>query len=136
MHRNFCRGGHIPYSALSSPLGALDWSADTREKYFSINGGLTNLALFATGVYNGDGRQASHWKDNLGIGILDPTFAPGELGVITPMDILSLDVVGWDSAVPEPSTFALTLLPLALGALACSRRRARLTSGATRRQRP
>jgi hypothetical protein len=81
--------------------------------YFSLNGGTTNLALFATGSFDGDGRQASHWKDNLGIGIMDPTFAPGELGVISLLDERGLDAIGWNRTsainVPEPGTLALML---------------------------
>jgi len=30
---------------------------------------------YATGINFGDGRQASHWKDNLAIGLMDPTAA-------------------------------------------------------------
>ena len=39
----------------------------------------------ANGVYNGShGRQASHWQDHLGLGILDPTASAGELLAISP----------------------------------------------------
>ncbi len=42
----------------------------------------------------GDGRPAAHWKDNAltgqYLGIMDPTFAPGERGVITSNDLLAL----------------------------------------------
>jgi hypothetical protein len=41
----------------------------------------TNLALFSTGLYQGDGNQASHWKDDVltgsFIGIMDPTAGLG-----------------------------------------------------------
>jgi hypothetical protein len=52
------------------------------------------------GVFNGDGRQASHWKDNglTGslIGVMDPTLAAGQIFTITDADIRALDVIGWD----------------------------------------
>lgn len=89
--------------------------------FFSIDGGATNLAKFATGFFNGDGRQASHWKDNLSLGILDPTVAPGELMVISLLDLQAFDVIGYDP-VPEPAT----LIVMAAGALAVMRRRRRL----------
>lgn len=79
--------------------------------FFSVDGGSTNDGLFSTGQFNGDGRQASHWKDNLGLGLLDPTFAPGEFGDITPLDVKAFDAIGWDlassAAIPEPGTNAL-----------------------------
>lgn len=65
--------------------------------YFSINGGAANSGLFSTGKYNGDLEQASHWKDNSGLGIMDPTSTPaGRANVITNLDILAMDVIGWN----------------------------------------
>ncbi len=115
------------YSDLSAGLGVTDMSADSRDKYFSIDGGLTNLAFLSGGVNVGDGRQASHWRDNAGIGIMDPTFAPTELGVITDTDLLAFDVIGWDlnsataqaATIPEPTS----LLLLSTGLLLVCRRR-------------
>ena len=63
----------------------------------------------ATGVYNGDGRQGSHWKDSLLLGIMDPTAAAGELLTISQNDLIALDLIGWD-VVPEPSTLVLVAL--------------------------
>ena len=107
------------FSADSEAAGAdIDWTADARDKYYSIDGGLTaggglvgGLSHWSTGVRNGDGRQASHWKDGLDLGILDPTARPpGEVNVVTELDLQGLDIIGWNlrsSAVtPEPSTFA------------------------------
>ena len=86
--------------------------------YFSLDAGTGNLAPFSTGSYNGDGRQASHWKDSMGLGLLDPTFAPGEVGAISALDVLAMDVIGWDpitatNGVPEPSSIVLLLIGLA-----------------------
>lgn len=102
------------FSAQSAALGAIDWAADARDKYFSVDGGATAGALFATGVVHGDGREASHWKDHLGLGVLDPTGAPGELLMISANDVAALDAIGWNiSPVPEPATYALMLAGLA-----------------------
>lgn len=105
------------YSVESKAVGAIDWTADGRGKYFSIDAGATSLAAFSTGVTHGDGRQASHWKDNLGIGLMDPTFASGEQGVITTLDVLAFDVIGYDrreltQQVPAPLPLAGSLAAL------------------------
>ncbi len=80
----------------------IDIRADLATKFFSIDGGTTNLTTFSTGSYNGDGRQASHWKDDLGIGIMDPTGAPGELLQISNFDRQAFDVIGWNVTLPGP----------------------------------
>ena len=87
------------YSNDSRNLKAIDWTADKLAKYFSIDGGVTNIAAFSTGDIFGDGRQNSHWQDNLGLGILDPTIAPGELLSITENDKRAFDVIGWNRTV-------------------------------------
>jgi hypothetical protein len=94
------------YSAASTELGVIDWTAGAEEKYFSLDNGATNLATFSTGRVHGDGQQASHWEDNLGLGILDPTAAPGELLAVSELDLMALDVIGW-TPVPEPSSLLL-----------------------------
>jgi hypothetical protein len=114
------------YSALSDAAGVIDFTADNRAKYFSIDGGATVGPTFSNGLNFGDGRQASHWKDSLGLGIMDPTAATGELLGIGANDIKAFDVIGWNvavaAAVPEPSTYAL--FGVGLFALGCYRRRA------------
>ena len=71
----------------------IDMRADTATKYFSVDGGTTLLTTFSQGRRNGDGQQASHWKDNLGIGLMDPTAAPGEFADITALDVQAMDVI-------------------------------------------
>ena len=95
------------YSALSSTQGVIDWTADTRAKYFSLDG-TTVGPQFSTGVNFGDGRQASHWKDNMFIGLMDPTAGLGETLHITGNDVLAMDAIGWNvAAIPEPSGWAM-----------------------------
>ncbi|MES2708325.1 MAG: NF038122 family metalloprotease [Verrucomicrobiota bacterium] len=109
------------YSAgsLAAGAGFTDYTADTRLKYFSVDGGVSQVAAFSNGVTFGDGAQASHWKDSLGIGIMDPTAAPGELLAISAIDLRLFDVLGY-TVVPEP---AGGLLALAAGAGLLARRR-------------
>jgi len=109
--------------SVSAGLGILDFRSGI-DSYFSLDSGITNYAQFSTGSYGGDGRQASHWKDNLGLGIMDPTFAFGEFGQVTNLDLVAFDAIGWDIAninsVPEPTS--LTLLALGLAGFGFSRK--------------
>lgn len=72
----------------------------------------------------GDGDQASHWRDKLHLGIMDPTVAHGELLRLRWNDVIALDAIGWDiapAAIPAPGT--VPLLCLALMLLAVQQRR-------------
>jgi len=92
--------------APSGPV--LDETVGT-DSYFSIDGGQTQMfgkSLFSTGTYNGDGWQASHWKDTPSAsggcngfnqyGIMDPTFCYGEGGVVKGLDLAAFDAIGWN----------------------------------------
>ena len=56
----------------------------------------------STGAF-GDGFQAEHWKfsgfTGTRIGIMDPTFAPGEMPSIEFPDIRALELIGYDRRV-------------------------------------
>ena len=125
--------------------------------YFSIDGGLTQVggnSLFSTGAYNGDGRQASHFKDTASaaggcngynqLGILDPTFCRGEMGVVKGLDLAAYDAMGWNVnfdvlgnlgynrntaqiyvqalGVPEPASWALMIAGFGLAGIGMRRR--------------
>jgi hypothetical protein len=65
-----------------------------------------------------DGNQASHWKDNLSLGLMDPTLAYAEISRPNANDLRALDLIGYEinfSPVPEVSTLCSGVL-LALGA--------------------
>lgn len=91
--------------------GAAAYFSDTQSAY-----------AMSTGINFGDGRQASHWKDDMLtgtlIGVMDPTLATGFISSITSADLRAFDLIGYDLAVPEPAAFALTGIGLlALGIL-------------------
>ncbi|WP_309646547.1 NF038122 family metalloprotease [Phenylobacterium sp.] len=111
---------------------ALDWTVGGTP-FFSIDGESAYGGGFSTGAFNGDGRQASHWKDNIvgmpQLGALDPTVAYGQMGRVTSLDLAAFDAIGWNvdydvlnsgrsfstrdiyfAAIPEPTTWALTII--------------------------
>ena len=60
------------------------------------------LLRLSTGAFNGDGRQASHWKDDelLGfrVGVMDPTIAPADVSSVVASDLRMLDLIGYEIA--------------------------------------
>ncbi|MBF0622369.1 MAG: NF038122 family metalloprotease [Magnetococcales bacterium] len=88
--------------------GSTTYFSDTEYSY-----------LFSTGSSEGDGQQASHWKDGQDpvLGIMDPTLSSGELVEITSADLRALDVIGYDIilyATPLPDSAGLMLVALGL----------------------
>lgn len=131
-----------------SSAGNLDWSTQNTP-YFSLDGGVSQLfgdSRFSTGTLNGDGRQASHFKDSASgvpqLGILDPTSARGQMQEVTALDLAAFDAIGWDvkvnafnnstyrlntaqiyaSAVPEAGTWSMMILGFGLAGAALRRR--------------
>lgn len=127
----------------------LDETVGTNS-YFSIDGGQTALwgNSFSTGAYNGDGNQASHWAESntcngyAQLGIMDPTFCYGQMGVVKGLDLAAFDAIGWNlttgatagyarstasiyaanGMVPEPASWALMLGGFGLVGAAMRRR--------------
>lgn len=110
----------LRFSSDSESAGAdIDWTADARTKYLSIDGGMTQSvegdSHWSTGVVYGDGEQASHWLDELNLGIMDPTTTTGALNSISAVDIQAFDVIGYDrfvNPVPEPGSLVAGMLML------------------------
>jgi hypothetical protein len=123
-----------------SAPGVLDWTFGT-DSYFSLDGGVTRYmgGSLSTGAYNGDGNQASHWKEpnqatpcqNF-LGIMNPYICNAQVDSVTGLDLALFDAIGWNlkvdvttnpnysfstaqmyaefaNSVPEPTSLALML---------------------------
>ena len=139
-----------------STAGGLDWSTQNTP-FFSIDRGASQLfgdSRFSQGSFNGDGRQASHFKDSPAgqpqIGVMDPTSARGQLQEVTGLDLAAFDTIGYQVnfdvladngqyrvnsgdiynnffAVPEPATWLQLILGFGiLGGAVRHRKRAAL----------
>jgi hypothetical protein len=72
----------------------------------------------STGANQGDGRQASHWKDSvftsISIGAMNPSIGTGQKFSLSYADLRAMDLIGWDvQSVPEPGTIILFALGMA-----------------------
>lgn len=98
----------------------LQWDPG-RNAFFSLDGvnpfnfnnqSEAEFANLSTGRYNGDGQQASHWKDAAAIfdqngcaitdrqiGIMDPTAQSCSLGIVTSNDLAAFDAMGWNLGI-------------------------------------
>lgn len=144
------RYSNDPTNLVRGPNAVLDLSVGG-TKFFSIDGGKTALLgnTFSTGDFQGDGRQASHWKDTAGCqvgnGIMDPTFCFGQMGVVTGLDLAAFDAIGWNlstaatanyrrstsdiffAAVPEPATWAMMIAGFGMVGASMRRRKPKVT---------
>lgn len=119
------------FSAANNPTNAAQFTNNARNLVPGASAVFSDTTVawaLSTGLTQGDGRQASHWKDDQltgsYIGIMDPTLANGVVQQITAADLRVFDLIGYDlnAQVPEPATTAL--LGAGLAALAAWRRRA------------
>lgn len=90
------------YNANTAQMGVIDMAYGVRNtaNLFSLDRGRTQLAAFSTGAdtaNGGDGYQASHWANGTH-SIMNPTLALGSRRTVAPLDLLALDVIGWDIA--------------------------------------
>eukprot|EP00028_Trichosphaerium_sp_Am-I-7-wt_P009428 CAMPEP_0168516612 /NCGR_PEP_ID=MMETSP0405-20121227/5507_1 /TAXON_ID=498012 /ORGANISM="Trichosphaerium sp, Strain Am-I-7 wt" /LENGTH=672 /DNA_ID=CAMNT_0008536359 /DNA_START=345 /DNA_END=2360 /DNA_ORIENTATION=- len=76
--------------------------------FFYAPDGLTT-STFSTGTTQGDGRQAPHWKDSLNIGIMDPTFAVGEISGISEADLTGMRAFGYNVNMSSVKPFIVHL---------------------------
>jgi hypothetical protein len=100
------------FASANAPSNAGEFTTNPRNLVPGASAVFSDTVLswaVSTGFSQGDGRQASHWKDDLlgtYIGIMDPTLSSGVVQQITSADLRAFDLIGYD-AIPEPSTTVL-----------------------------
>jgi len=96
------------YLQLDPNRGAA-FSIDGVTPFNARNSSEAEFANLSTGRYNGDGQQASHWKDGTGftdelncfvpsrqVGIMDPTSGSCQEGIVTSNDLAAFDAMGYN----------------------------------------
>ena len=78
---------------IDNPDGSVSDLSFGSAAYFSLDGGVTELAEFEAGSEY----QASHWQRfQSAIGVMDPTLGYQERTHISQLDLQAFDVLGWD----------------------------------------
>ena len=98
------------YSADSLAQGrsVIDFTLDARSKFFSIDGGATQLGTFATGLP--DDGQASHWEElSVSLGLMDVNGEQGEQTDPNELDLQALDVIGWDLVAADSAEISVSV---------------------------
>jgi hypothetical protein len=104
-----------------------NFARELRPGIPSVTSDTTNNYPMSTGLENGDGNQASHWKDDAQnggqyIGIMDPVVNFGAFEDLTDADIRAMELIGYDT-VPEPAMGSFIVI-IAIALLAGRKRRA------------
>lgn len=88
------------YSEQSKAQKAIDATLGSPDKYFSLDGGVTKIASFETGL----NYEASHWLNGQNkADILNPTIINGQLQTISANDLRAMDAIGWNLATVNNS---------------------------------
>jgi len=92
-------------AAPDNPATAAQFTTFPRSMTYGtddITDDIDGEARMSTGAFHGDGRQASHWKDDSltgsHIGLMDPTLGSGQVFTITASDVRALDLIGYETA--------------------------------------
>lgn len=117
------------FAAGSAPLTPVLFTSTARNYVpgaAAVFSDTINAWAFSTGLTQGDGRQASHWKDDTLtgtlIGIMDPTLSFATIELASNADARAFDLIGYElNEIPEPGTFAL--MGVGLASLAYWRKR-------------
>ena len=117
------------FATADAPISFEEFQTTLREMRpgaASVFSDSENAYAFSTGYYQGDGSQASHWKDdaltgNL-IGLMDPNLSYGAFRGVTDADLRAMELIGYTLiAVPEPGR--MLLLVIGMFTLVLRRRR-------------
>ena len=105
----------------SLPMDAAEFTSTPRELRPGQKASTSDAVHaweMSTGAIHGDGRQASHWKDNvftgIRIGTMNASIGAGQKFSLSSADLRAMDLIGWDvQSVPEPGTIGLLAIGMA-----------------------
>ena len=105
-----CGSDYLPYDLFRyTGAGARGIADDGDGVYFSIDNGVTDLHGYNDAAVNGGDPQ--DWDSSIPADAYDAFTGTNQGHYISPEDITTLDVIGYDlsasSSVPEPATWAL-----------------------------
>jgi hypothetical protein len=102
------------YCGPSTSAGLLDFTADSRSRFLSVDSGVTDIAQFGGGKKFSDAGQAGYGKDESGMEIGDPGAPAGRWLRLGIGDFAALDAIGWNTLEKSPGAdrFALCLIGL------------------------
>jgi hypothetical protein len=118
------------FNAASVPTSAALFATTARELRpgpSAVFSDVQAVLPLSTGVNAGDGRQASHFRDDAFVGVdyvglMDPTLAFGTIQKVSESDLRVLDLIGYDAVAPVPVPPALWLMGGAVALLGARRR--------------
>ena len=92
-------------------IGVLNVAQNQDNNYFCIDGGITPLKLYNNHANGGDDKDWGPGTDDS----FDTDISSGAAYLISPVDIREMDVIGYDLAIPEPTSLAIITTNAAFG---------------------
>jgi hypothetical protein len=106
----------FPDGTVDDPGNRAEFTSARRSQRPGSNDVFDDVAVehrMSTGADRGDGRQASHWKDDaltgVYVGLMDASLSPRTILTLTDADARAIDVIGWDVATSGATTSSVTV---------------------------
>ena len=98
------------FGAGGTGTGVLNLAANQDNNYFCIDGGITPLKLYNN---HANGEDDKDWGPGTDDSFNAYSYS-GAANLMSPVDIREMDVIGYDLAIPEPTSLALLTMGIGL----------------------